>query len=250
MKILARRSRPVRWHGIPNHAGLTLLILWLLAPLAAHAASVWNGPRVVFTKAENADSKQAANQDRLTPNVWLTRGISQGLYNAAKENSFSHSLSPADTEWATGTTANYRSLTYTDWETWARSVGNPPGTPGVSAVLHLKTDDIYLDIKFLSWSARPVNGGGFSYERSPPGADLGNVDCLFNWAEGTYPELLAPPATSATAAPYYYRHYSQTNAYVGISSVDDHVYYLGPISANELIDLGPLSTWLVTSGCQ
>jgi hypothetical protein len=35
---------------------------------------------------------------------------------------------------------------------------------GKDAVLHLIADDIYLDIKFLSWTAG--GGGGFSYERS------------------------------------------------------------------------------------
>ena len=135
---------------------------------------MWSGPKVVFTKADGADPTQAANQDRLTSNVWLTRGGSQGLYNIAKEAFFTHSVSPVDTEWASGTTANYASLTYTDWETWARSVGNPPATPGVNAVLHLKTDNIYLDIKFLSWSQR---SGGFSYERSTPGASPINGTC-------------------------------------------------------------------------
>src|SRR6185369_5768090 len=60
--------------------------------------------------------------------------------------------------------ADYASLIYTDWETWSRTLGNPPGTVGQDAVLHLKTDDIYIDIKFLSWSVRI--GGGFSYSRS------------------------------------------------------------------------------------
>ena len=36
---------------------------------------------------------------------------------------------------------------------------------GINAVLHLKTDDIYIDIKFLSWAA---GSGGYSYERSTP----------------------------------------------------------------------------------
>ena len=251
MNFLARFSPAFRRHAARIHALLPLFLACLLAPLATQAATVWNGPRMVFTKADGTDSKQAANQDWLTSNVWLTRGGSQGLYNAARENSFTHNLSPADTEWATGTTANYMSLTYTNWETWARSVGNPPATPGVNAVLHLKTDDIYLDIKFLSWSVRPASGTGFSYERSTPGTSIGNVDCLFNWAESTYPQLLAPPAVSATAEPYYYRYYSQTDSYVGTSSLDNHVYYLvGPISGNDPLDLGPLSTWLATSGCQ
>ena len=162
----ASTSLPRRQRELRVGAWLPLLLstALLTAPLATAAATVWTGPKMVFTKADNTDAGLAANQDRLTPKVWLTRGGTQGLYNIASEAFFSHSLSPVDTEWASGTSANYRSLNYSDWETWARSVGKPPATPGVSAVLHLKTDDIYLDIKFLSWSEN--NGGGFSYERS------------------------------------------------------------------------------------
>jgi len=244
---LVSPSVPTRRRYTRVFACLPLLIACLTVPIATEAATVWSGPRVVFTKTDGADPTQAANQDRLTSNASLTRGSLQGLYNIAREASFTHSASPADTEWASGTTANFASLTYTDWETWARSVGNPPSTPGVNAVLHLKTDDIYLDVKFLSWSVR---SGGFSYERSTPGASTGNADCLFNWAESNHPELFAPAATSDTVAPFYYRFYSQTNAYLGTSSVDNHVYYFGPVSGNTLLDAGALSTWLVTAGCQ
>jgi hypothetical protein len=45
----------------------------------------------------------------------------------------------------------------------------PPGSVGVDAVVHLITDDIYLSLKFTSWSASG-SGGGFSYERSTPGS--------------------------------------------------------------------------------
>ena len=228
---------------------LLLSISCFGVPFAAEAVTVWPGPRVVFTKNDGADPKQAANQDRLTANVWLTRGSTQGLYNAGRETFFSHALSPTDTEWATGTTANYASLTFRDWETWAKSVGNPPATVGMNAVLHLKTDDIYIDIKFLSWSERLTGGGGFSYERSTPGTGAGNADCLFDWAEQDYPDLFAPAASSTTSAPYYYRYYSQTAAYLGTSTVDNHVYYLGPVSGNSLLDVGALSTWLATAGC-
>ena len=172
LRFRGNNADPAQRHSAPIRTWLPLLLSigCLGAPLATEAATIWTGPRVVFTKANGADPTLAANQDRLTANVWLTRGTSQGLYNAAREASFAHNFSPADTEWATGTTANYTSLTYRDWETWARSVGNPPATVGVNAVLHLKTDNIYLDIKFLSWSERPASGDGFSYERSTPAA--------------------------------------------------------------------------------
>lgn len=201
---------------------LLLSLALLVVPVSTHAATVWSGPKVVFTKSDGADPKQAANQDRLTSNVWLTRGTSQGLYNIAREASFSHSFSPADTEWATGTTANYASLKYTDWDTWAGSLGKPPATVGVNAVLHLKTDDLYLDIKFLSWSERPSSGGGFSYERStnvtaapssyllsinmvgsgsvisnPAGINCGS-SCSASFSSGSSVALTATPASGFT----------------------------------------------------
>lgn len=79
----------------------------------------------------------------------------------------------------------------------------------------------------------------------------GQSDCLFNWAERTYPTLFAPAgASSATLAPYYYRYYSQSRSYLGTSSMDGHVYYLGPIAGNSILDVGALSTWLATASCQ
>ena len=148
---------------------MTLCLAALSGQVNGRAATIWNGPTITFTKNAFADPTQAANQDRLTPNVWITRGDSQGLYNAKTETLFSHSSSPADTEWATGNITNYASLTYTDWETWAQGLGGPPSTIGVNAVLHLVSEDIYLDIKFTSWGDGHNNPGGtFSYERATP----------------------------------------------------------------------------------
>jgi len=82
-------------------------------------------------------------------------------------------------------------------------------------------------------------------------AFISQSDCLFNWAEENYPSQFAPAgAISNTVAPYYYRYYPQTNAYLATSSADDHVYYLGPLSNNSILDVGALSPWLSTAGCQ
>ncbi|WP_284615331.1 hypothetical protein [Aquabacterium humicola] len=74
-------------------------------------------------------------------------------------------------------------------------------------------------------------------------------DCLFNWGEDRYPSLLAPrrPA-SRSAAPYYYRPYPGTGAHVGVSSADNHLYYLD--AAGVLSDLGLASTWSAQAGCR
>src|SRR6185369_13676076 len=103
------------------------------------------------------------------PNVWLTRGDFAGPYNAAKEMSYDPLSvdSPAGTEWAFGTTANYTTLDYGPWLYWTGE--NPPSSLGKDAVLHLIDDDIYLDIRFTSWETR-LTGAGFSYERSTPSA--------------------------------------------------------------------------------
>lgn len=53
-------------------------------------------------------------------------------------------------------------------------------------------------------------------------------DCIFNWAELAYPQLLSPAgATSSTFPPYYYRYYKNTGVYLAVSLTDDNVYVLG-----------------------
>ena len=154
-----------------NNILIGLCLVALSGPLSGRAATIWNGPTLSFSKAAFADPTQAVNQDRMTPNVWITRGNSQGIYNAKTEASYGVG-SPADTEWAYGTTANYATLTYTPWLTWV--VNNPPGSVGRNAVLHLISDNIYIDIKFTSWPDGHVSpGGAFSYDRSTPAS--GNV---------------------------------------------------------------------------
>ena len=181
----------------------TLLMLAQLAgPLTAVAATIWTGPLITFTKADGADPTQAVNQDRMTANVWITRGACDGIYNAKTESSYLGNSSPADTEWATGTTANYSTLAYTSWETWARSVvGGPPGTPGVHAVLHLKTDDVYMDITFTFWNSCHVSPvPGFSYVRSTPAANQPptvSITSPTNGASFTAPATVPITATAS-----------------------------------------------------
>src|SRR5215471_12784478 len=143
-----------------------LFLAVLSASQGARAATVWNGPPITFTKDDGSDPTQAANQDRITSNVWITRGSCEGIYNAVSEGGYTHNLSPTNTEWASGSTTNpaYQSFPYTDWETWARSVGGPPNTPGVQAVVHLKADDVYIDITFNAWNSCHTGlFPGFSY---------------------------------------------------------------------------------------
>jgi len=152
-----------------RRAGLSGQLLLAASTLQLGAApTIWDGPTISFSKANGANPLLAANQDRLTSDIWLTRSSSQGLFNADMEGGFTHFFSPAGTEWADGSLANYSSLTYQDWNDWARGVhAGPPSTVGVNAVLHLIPDDIYLSVRFTSWTSGGA-GGGFSYIRSTP----------------------------------------------------------------------------------
>src|SRR5580765_7627818 len=160
---------------------MALVVLSLETVPGARAATVWNGPTISFTKSNYANPLLAQNQDRLTANVWITRGSSQGLFNANTESHFTHYVSPAGTEWANGSLENYATLSYTNWNHWAKGVNpNPYATVGVQAVLHLIPDDIYLSVQFTSWTGGapgggPSYGGGFSYLRSTPVGQPTNI---------------------------------------------------------------------------
>lgn len=126
--------------------------------------NIYTGELITFTKADGADPAEEANQDRITDNVWITRGNTGGqIYNAVSESVANQTDSPLDTEWALGTTAaGIENLTFDKF----RATIKPKDAVGEDLVLHLITDDVYIDIKFTSWSeGNSGSGGGFSYER-------------------------------------------------------------------------------------
>lgn len=143
-------------------------IVMLLASTAmvAEAATIWNGPRITFTKLRGQDPTLPQFQDRITPRVWLTRGNNRGLYNARQELAFLDAVSPGDTEWAYGTTADLPNLKFQSWVLFHGRCS--PCQVGRDAVVHLISEDIYIDIKVLSWVAA---SGNVTYERATqPGA--------------------------------------------------------------------------------
>jgi|SRR5882672_3034131 len=123
----------VKWFVVPA--------LWILPGPVIPAATVWDGPILSYTQP-GRDPTQPANQDRLTPEVWLTRASSAGLFNARAESSFIRGSSPTGTEWAYGQLSDYSTLSYRNWEAWHGN--NPPSSLGRDAVLHLISEDIYL----------------------------------------------------------------------------------------------------------
>lgn len=127
-----------------------------------NTSTVWRGSLISFEKLDNADPNLSSNQDRITDNVWITRGNDGGqIYNIAKENISDKNSSPVDTEWALGTLDDIESLTFNKFRT---AVGSPKDVIGKKLVLHLIEDDIYISVTFTSWSSGQK--GGFAYSRS------------------------------------------------------------------------------------
>jgi hypothetical protein len=76
------------------------------------------------------------------------------------------------------------------------------------------------------------------------------ADCLFDWAAQNYPDWFAPAGTaSQMLAGYYLRHYTATDAYLGL--LDGRIYYYGPLTAYAFppTDLGTLDYWLGEARC-
>ena len=130
-------------------------------PNEISSSTIWNGPLKSFTKTDGSNASEETNQDRLTAKVWLTRGNNGGqIYNAAQEDKSDKYKSPIGTEWAVGNINDLDKLIFYDF----RIAIQPKNIVDKDLVLHLIEEDIYLSVKFKSWSQGQK--GGFSYERS------------------------------------------------------------------------------------
>lgn len=131
-------------------------------PEPASERIIWSGAETTFSKASGADPSQAENQDRITANIWITRGNNGGeIYNAQSESTSVKGVSPRGTAWAVGTIDQIDQL---EFKNFRAAVGSPKSVVGKDLVLHLVEENIYLSVRFTSWSQN--KGGGFSYQRS------------------------------------------------------------------------------------
>ena len=80
------------------------------------------------------------------------------------------------------------------------------------------------------------------------------ADCLFNWAERTLGQYFAPAGKRSEVLlgtpSYYYRYFSGTGNYLGVNLSDNHLYAVGPATAGNLVNLGPVAPILTLAGCQ
>ncbi len=86
-----------------------------------------------------------------------------------------------------------------------------------------------------SWVYEGLRTGGGDQTSS-------NIETLFNWAEVTYPDIFSPKSVTKQIQDYAYRFYSNSQIYLAVK--ENRVYYLGPLSQNELLDIGTLQEWI------
>lgn len=156
------------------------LMLICLVPFNVQAQTVWDGPTVLFSKEGGQDPTLPENQDRLTGTVWLTRGNSAGIFNAAVEAAFDETVSPVGTLWAyDGLNGNPTGSAFSAdqcaqspspcvFSNWFDAMGGQ-GSMGNflfdrPSVVRLVNDDIYVDLTITAWGSA---GGAFvDWERT------------------------------------------------------------------------------------
>ncbi len=136
-----------------------------VVPVDPSVAEIWDGPNLTFSKADGADPTLEANQDRITDDVWITRDNDGGpIFNIAVEST-NNNFGPTGTEWAVGTVDELESLQFAPLR---GALGGQrmsfQETVGTDMVLHLIEADVFISIRFTSWSQNKQ--GGFAYERS------------------------------------------------------------------------------------
>ena len=148
----------------------------------ALAQTVWDADAgtTSYFKAGFDDWLSPSNQDAITDAVVLTRASTSGLFNIAQEAGYSPS-SPAGTRWAFSGVNNAdflfgegaQNFAMLSFDNWQASLGGSGGSirdnildrPGV---LHLISEDIYIDIRFTDWAGGNNGGGEVGYVRAVP----------------------------------------------------------------------------------
>jgi hypothetical protein len=123
------------------------------------------------------------------------------------------------------------------------NITNSAGTLTVTDTTGAEGKDTLKNIQRLQFADQVVDVGTV--------LTTSQLDCLFNWAERTYPAYFSPPgASSATSGPYYFRRYSGTGNYLANSAADNSIYVLGPAFGSSPLNVGSASSFLSGAGCQ
>lgn len=147
--------------------GLALILAGISSVKAQVTGTIWNGTNMGFSHPEGGPA------DQILTNVTITRGGGGGLYNSALETGPSVG-SPKGTQWALGTLAQYTNGTALSFGNCPLEAGmRPPNDVGKTYVVHLITNNIYLQLTLTNWGGMGGSGTtSFGYIRSTPPAAI------------------------------------------------------------------------------
>lgn len=129
------------------------------------------------------------------------------------------------------------------------SVGSGVGTTGGLKYATLTLKNLAAGYYTIFLGGTNTNGTNTPIDVMVSAITESLTDCFFNWKEKNDATLFSPAgAASQTLSTYYYRYYKNTNSYLGVSSVDNHVYYVGP--DGKMQDQGSLSALSTGAGCK
>ena len=147
---------------------------------------------------------------------------------------------------ATPTVVTYGGSSHLVWSsTNATSCHGLPGTVPLSGILTI------TPTASTAYTLKCTGPGGTVSASVKVSTITKSVACLFDWAEKKYAYLFKPTSDSSPMQVwkvYTYRHYPSTGIYLGVSSVNSHVYFKG--QDGRLQDKGALSHWLQIAGCK
>lgn len=119
-------------------------------------------------------------------------------------------------------------------------------TAGCDASIYYRSATIYV----YNSSTQQLTVNGQLSTASLSGSSQSTSECILGWLEKNYPTYLSPAgASTQSQSPYSYRYYSGSKAYLALSTTDNHLYYLGTATGNSLLDLGAVTSWKGTTGC-
>src|SRR5215469_2028424 len=198
--------------------------VFMVTVTLAQAQTYWTNTPVTFTNPGNNAT------DILTSIVILTRATTGGgLFNIANQpNYFTGAAPPAGTQWGLGTLAGYisnpSSVTFGNCPLEAGM--RPPNDIGKTYVVHLVTNNIYLQLTLNSWGGGILGGaaGSYSYTRSTPAAAVGPPPTI---------SITSPANGSVFAAPASVK--IGANATVSSGTVTNVQFFTNNVSCGSVI---------------
>lgn len=116
-----------------------ILCLLFIVHANLRSQTIWDGPPMTFTKTDYSDWTLPENQDRITEDIWITRGNSRPIFNIAEDNLDS---SPLDTRWAFGSIAD--GVENLEFDYWINTIDeSPPEMVGNSMVMFLVSVSVH-----------------------------------------------------------------------------------------------------------